>query len=72
MAIHRQKQQSDEHNAGDNTCDVNIYMYSYNMHGFNQGCQTVRDLILSSNAYTDILLLQEHWLTPANLSHLAE
>jgi len=42
---------------------------SYNMHGFNQGCHTVRDLILSCKSTApDVFLLQEHWLTPANLS----
>ena len=43
---------------------------SYNMHGFNQGSSTVRDLSLSTE--TDIFLLQEHWLTPANLYKLEE
>ena len=37
----------------------------YNMHGFNQGCPTIDELIHSHNP--DIFLLQEHWLTPANL-----
>jgi len=45
---------------------VNLSIVSYNMHGFNQGYHTVRDLALSTNP--DIFLLQEHWLTPANLS----
>ena len=35
-----------------------------------QGYQTVRDLSLSSNV--DIFLLQEHWLTPANLCKFDE
>ena len=38
---------------------------SYNMHGFNQGLSTVRDISLRSRP--DIFLLQEHWLTEANL-----
>jgi len=38
---------------------------SYNMHGFNQGFSTVRDLIFSISP--DVIMLQEHWLTPANL-----
>ena len=42
-----------------------LTVVSYNMHGFNQGFSTVRDLCLSIK--TDIFLLQEHWLTPANL-----
>lgn len=40
------------------------------MHGFNQGSHTVRDLALSRQP--DIFLLQEHWLTPANLDKLHE
>ena len=39
---------------------------SFNMHGFNQGYVTINDLI---DTYSpDVILLQEHWLTPANLS----
>jgi len=36
------------------------------MHGFNQGSHTVRDIVLSS--LPDVFMLQEHWLTPANLN----
>ena len=43
---------------------------SYNMHGYNQGSSTVRDLSLSIEP--DIFLLQERWLTPANLYKLEE
>ena len=39
---------------------------SYNMHGYNQGFTTIRDL--SASVSPDIFLLQEHWLTPSNLS----
>ena len=42
-----------------------IKVISYNMHGFNQGYCTVRDLICSD--HPDIILCQEHWLTPSNL-----
>ena len=38
---------------------------SFNIHGFNQGCHIVFELISAISA--DIFLLQEHWLTPANL-----
>ena len=38
------------------------------MHGFNQGSSTVRDLI---TLYAqDVILIQKHGLTPANLYHL--
>jgi len=36
------------------------------VHGYNQGSHTVRDLILSRKPAA--FLIQEHWLTPANLS----
>jgi len=43
----------------------NLTVVSYNMHGFNQGCPTHNDMLHSYKP--DIMLLQEHWLTPANL-----
>ena len=39
---------------------------SYNMHGFNQGFSTVRDLCIRHSP--DLFLLQEHWLLPCNFS----
>lgn len=36
------------------------------MHGFNQGQPVIHDLI--NGIKPDIILLQEHWLTPANLN----
>ena len=45
---------------------MSIRIMSYNMHGFNQGYLAFDDLI-ATNCY-DVLFLQEHWLTPANLS----
>ena len=47
-------------------CVNELYIVSYNMHGFNQGIEVVSDLA-NSNDPPDIILLQEHWLTPANL-----
>ena len=44
---------------------TSLKIVSYNMHGFRQGCPVLDDLIYSCNP--DIFLLQEHWLTPANL-----
>ena len=43
---------------------------SFNVHGFNQGSHTVRDLALSRQP--DVFLLQEHWLTRVNLDKLHE
>lgn len=37
------------------------------MHGFHQGLSVVQDLAASGKDQIDIFLLQEHWLTPANL-----
>ena len=42
-----------------------LNLVSYNLHGFNQGCNMVRDL--SFRCDVSIFLLQEHWLTPDNL-----
>ena len=47
-----------------------LSIVSLNMHGFNQGSHTVRDL--ANNVKPDVVLLQEHWLTPANLYKLHE
>jgi len=46
-----------------------LSIVSFNMHGFNQGRHVVHDLIKSQSP--DIFLLQEHWLTPANLHNFA-
>ena len=45
---------------------TSLRIVSYNMHGFNQGAPTITDLLAEDNV--DIVMLQEHWLTPANLS----
>ena len=57
---------------GDSTVDVfNLSVVSYNMHGFFQGCSVVDDLIHDSHP-PDVFLLQEHWLTPANLCYFSK
>ena len=50
--------------ATDDVKDLQIVCY--NMHGFHQGWSVVNDLMNSHKP--DVFLLQEHWLTPANLS----
>jgi hypothetical protein len=40
------------------------------MHGYNQGSQTVRDLMLANKPA--VFMLQEHWLTPSNLNKFEE
>ena len=52
-------------NIFDNNCLL-LNLVSYNLHGINQGFPAIRDIIASHNP--DIFLLQEHWLTPDNLS----
>ena len=44
-----------------------ISIFSYSLHGFNQGRPVLRELM--DNKAPDIILLQEHWLTPANLCY---
>jgi len=56
---------SNDANAADVRRRLPLSIMSYNMHGYNQGFQTLRDLTLSMSP--DIILLQEHWLTPVNL-----
>ena len=52
--------------SNDVSCgSISVNVLSYNMHGYNQGSIAVRDTILASEP--DIVLLQEHWLTPTNL-----
>ena len=43
---------------------------SFNLHGLNQGKLAIREIIDSHTP--DIILIQEHWLTPANLYKLDE
>ena len=45
---------------------LNVKLVTYNMHGFFQGLTVIEDLISTENP--DIILLQEHWLTPDNLN----
>ena len=39
-----------------------LKIISFNMHGFQQGCSVIDDLI--EQEQPDIFMLQEHWLTP--------
>ena len=48
--------------------DSPLTIISFNLHGFTQGSSTVRDLIMLYAP--DVILIQEHWLTPANLQNL--
>ena len=44
----------------------NLKVISYNMHGYFQGCPALDELIPAEQP--DVILLQEHWLTPAKLN----
>jgi len=48
-----------------------LYIVTYNICGFNQGIGIVCDLVNSNNS-PDVILLQEHWLTPDNMSIFGE
>ena len=58
-------------NINNNLFDCASYkLVSFNMHGFNQGWHVINDLI--KDITPDVFLLQEHWLTPANLNKFDE
>ena len=44
-----------------------LHLVSYNMHGFQQGIPALQDLLEDDTTVPDIILVQEHLLTPANL-----
>jgi hypothetical protein len=50
------------------TCTNNYSMVSFNLHGLNQGSQAITYII--NYHRPSIILLQEHWLTQANLLKL--
>jgi len=52
--------------ATDNSKTTRLKFMTYNMHGFHQGFPVISDLIADDRP--DVMMLQEHWLTPANLS----
>ena len=41
---------------------------SFNLHCYNQGTTTIREL--ATTHFPDVFLVQEHWLTPANMVQL--
>jgi exonuclease III len=45
-----------------------LTVVSYNLHGLNQGSVGLQELICKLNP--DVLMIQEHWLTPDNLIKL--
>ena len=47
------------------TSQSSLNIVSFNMHGFMQGYCVLEELI--KDISPDIILVQEHWLTPANL-----
>jgi exonuclease III len=49
-----------------NFIESDLTVISYNMHGYNQGHVLVRDLVNSTAL--DVIMMQEHWLTPHNMS----
>jgi len=53
----------------DNSTSV-FSVIKYNLHGLNQGSSLLRDLCEINKYYFDCICVQEHWLSPANLSHV--
>ena len=47
------------------SCLRRLVIVSYNLHGFNQGSHGIKDLV--STLMPDVIMVQEHWLTPDNL-----
>ena len=45
---------------------LKLKVVSFNMHGFNQGISAIKELI--DDFTPDVFLIQEHWLTEANLN----
>lgn len=45
--------------------DLKVHFVSFNTHGFNQGCDLLKDLVCSDLMY--VISLQEHWLTSDKL-----
>jgi len=69
VAAHSRSTQSSSSSRDDTVIQPSkLIVISYNMHGYNQGAETVRDLIRT--LHPDVIALQEHWLTPANLVKL--
>jgi len=54
--------------SGSSSIDIRIV--SFNMRGFYQGFTVVKDLI--NREFPDVIALQEHWLTPDNLTKLEQ
>ena len=52
--------------SSNSSTDNRLKLVSFNMRGFNQGYSAIEELIVDYEP--DIFLLQEHWLTPANLN----
>ena len=40
---------------------------SFNMHGFNQGLGCLNSLCNTQELFSDIIFIQEHWLSPSNM-----
>ena len=51
-----------------NSATQSLKLISYNLHGYNQGRVGILELI--SKLGPDVIMVQEHWLTPDNLHKL--
>ena len=50
------------------TTASHLMVVIYNLHGLNQGCAGVREMINVLNP--DVIMIQEHWLFPSNMYRL--
>jgi exonuclease III len=70
MAVLDDIMQSEINRTNSESLSESISIVSFNLHGLNQGRQVVRELI--DTVFPDIVLLQEHWLTPSMLYKLTD
>ena len=61
---------TNELSAESASCEHRLVVVSYNLHGFNQGSHGITDML--SRFMPDVIMVQEHWLTPDNLCKLSE
>jgi len=50
------------------TTTSRLVVVSYNLHGLNQGCAGVKEMI--DVLSLDVIMIQEHWLFPSNMYRL--
>lgn len=54
--------------TSDRNLKERLTVISYNLHGLNQGSPGISELV--SSLFPDVIMIQEHWLTPDNMFKL--